>query len=170
MAIISLLNPYVTSAVLYFRISRNQPGVFYASLSENAPRYMAGACTPTEFLCIMCIFYLCTAHEAAFNIFLLFRFLSCSSTTADALRAANTPAWSKTAACLTPWLLPGSLQVVPHGVLVTTGSQVQLLTLHNWLFTWKKINTLHPVISPLKSVDTQNLRNSFINSKWKVNK
>lgn len=144
-----------------FLCHRMQPG---------AGRMQAGACSPTVFLCIMCIFHLCIAHEAAFNIFLAFGFLSGSSTKPDALRAANTPARSKIAAFFTHRLLPGFLQVVPHRVLVTTGSQVQLLTLQNWLLIWKKINTLHPVISPLKRVDIQNLRNSLINSKWEVNK
>lgn len=45
MAILSLLYLYASSAELYYRISRNEPSVFFVSLSQNATRYKAGACS-----------------------------------------------------------------------------------------------------------------------------
>lgn len=46
--------------------------------------------------------------------------------------------------------LPVSLQAIPQTVVIVTDSQTQLLSFSHPALLWQEVDTLHPVVPPLK--------------------
>lgn len=49
-----------------------------------------------------------------------------------------------------PKYLPGSLQAVPQTVVIVTDAQTELFSFGHAALLWQEVDTLHPVVPPLK--------------------